>query len=206
MLRRSLPGELLRSLCGPQGTGEGGAAGERPLLAGGHGRGGTPGPVPNPEVKPPSADGTAEEVRGRAGRRRPTRGVFLFPHSEGRAPARQDGARGPFSCAHGGFFRFSRVQDGLHAWRGAPWATGTAALGSFFPPQKVEGAGGLRFFDGASSTSTWIHRGCVGVSSEADLCQGLFLGSVNGLLDLLMYPLLYNNVDGFIGRLFLADG
>ena len=37
---------------------------ERPLLAGGHGRGGTPGPVPNPEVKPPSADGTADESVG----------------------------------------------------------------------------------------------------------------------------------------------
>ena len=42
---------------------------EYPLLVSDHGRGGTPGPIPNPEVKPPSADGTAEEVRGRAGRR-----------------------------------------------------------------------------------------------------------------------------------------
>ena len=42
----------------------GGTRRERPLLAGGHGRGGTPGPVPNPEVKPPSADGTADESVG----------------------------------------------------------------------------------------------------------------------------------------------
>ena len=42
---------------------------ECPLLVSDHGRGGTPGPIPNPEVKLPSADGTAEEVRGRAGRR-----------------------------------------------------------------------------------------------------------------------------------------
>ena len=66
-------------------------------MAGGHGRGGTPGPVPNPEVKPPSADGTAEEVRGRAGRRRPTRGVF---------PLTQ---RGPFSCwGERGYLQFPR--------------------------------------------------------------------------------------------------
>lgn len=42
----------------------GGTRRERPLLAGGHGRGGTPGPVPNPEVKPPSADGTADQSVG----------------------------------------------------------------------------------------------------------------------------------------------
>ena len=35
------------------------AAGERPSRAGGFGGGGTPGPVPNPEVKPASAEGTA---------------------------------------------------------------------------------------------------------------------------------------------------
>ena len=32
---------------------------EYPLLVSDHGRGGTPGPIPNPEVKLPSADGTA---------------------------------------------------------------------------------------------------------------------------------------------------
>ena len=43
--------------------------------------------MPNPEVKPPSADGTAERVRGRAGRRRPARDV------RGRRRARSRGAR-----------------------------------------------------------------------------------------------------------------
>ena len=33
---------------------------ECPSLVSDHGGGGTPGPIPNPEVKPPSADGTAE--------------------------------------------------------------------------------------------------------------------------------------------------
>ena len=67
----------MRALCGPQGTVEGGTPeAERPQTASGHGRGGTPGPIPNPEVKPPSADGTAESVRGRAGRRRPPRGIL----------------------------------------------------------------------------------------------------------------------------------
>ena len=44
------------ALCGPQGTA---LTGECPTLVSDHGRGGTPGPIPNPEVKPPSADGTA---------------------------------------------------------------------------------------------------------------------------------------------------
>ena len=43
--------------------------------------------MPNPEVKPPSADGTAERVRGRAGRRRPARDV------RGRRRALSRGAR-----------------------------------------------------------------------------------------------------------------
>ena len=43
--------------------------------------------MPNPEVKPPSADGTAERVRGRAGRRRPARDV------RGRLRALSRGAR-----------------------------------------------------------------------------------------------------------------
>ena len=33
---------------------------EYPLLVSDYGKGGTPGPIPNPEVKPFSADGTAE--------------------------------------------------------------------------------------------------------------------------------------------------
>ena len=69
-----------RRQAGPSGR-------ERPSLVGGHGRGGTPGPMPNPEVKPPSADGTAERVRGRAGRRRPARDV------RGRRRALSRGAR-----------------------------------------------------------------------------------------------------------------
>ena len=36
-------------------------------MAGGHGGGGTPGPIPNPEVKPPSADGTAGQPVGEQG-------------------------------------------------------------------------------------------------------------------------------------------
>lgn len=37
---------------------------ECPSLVSDHGGGGTPGPIPNPEVKPPSADGTAEQSVG----------------------------------------------------------------------------------------------------------------------------------------------
>ena len=75
-----------RRQAGPSGR-------ERPSLVGGHGRGGTPGPMPNPEVKPPSADGTAERVRGRAGRRRPARDV------RGRRRALSRGARAfLYSC------------------------------------------------------------------------------------------------------------
>lgn len=86
---RSRGTRRLRALCGPQGTVEGGTPeAERPQTASGHGRGGTPGPIPNPEVKPPSADCTAGPARGRPGRRWPTGGVF----ATGGAPRR---ARGP---------------------------------------------------------------------------------------------------------------
>ena len=86
---RSRGTRRLRALCGPQGTVEGGTPeAERPQTASGHGRGGTPGPIPNPEVKPPSADCTAGRARGRPGRRWPTGGVF----ATGGAPRR---ARGP---------------------------------------------------------------------------------------------------------------
>ncbi len=37
------------------------------LVSGGHGGGDTPGSMPNPEVKPSSADGTAGGTRGRVG-------------------------------------------------------------------------------------------------------------------------------------------
>ena len=37
---------------------------------GGIGGGEAPGPMPNPEVKPSSADGTTDMIRGRVGRRR----------------------------------------------------------------------------------------------------------------------------------------
>ena len=145
MLRRSLPGELLRSLCGPQGTGEGGAAGERPLLAGGHGRGGTPGPVPNPEVKPPSADGTAEEVRGRAGRRRPTRGVFpLTQRGQGpRAPGRRAGAF--FVCA----WRILQVLSGSGRSPRLAWGSlgdGNRGSGFLLPAAEGGGCGGPPIF------------------------------------------------------------
>ena len=78
---------------------------ERPSTAGGHGGGDTPGPIPNPEAKPPSADGTAESVRGRAGRRRPTTGIW------GRAPRFWERGALPF-CVAGllvfGFLPFAR--------------------------------------------------------------------------------------------------
>ena len=38
------------------------------LFSGGHGGRGTPGPMPNPEVKPASADGTVWGTHGRVGR------------------------------------------------------------------------------------------------------------------------------------------
>ena len=44
-------------------------------LVGGHSRGGTPGSIPNPEVKPSRADGTVGLADGRAGRRRPAMGT-----------------------------------------------------------------------------------------------------------------------------------
>ena len=57
--RKSLP----RALCGPQGarapTRPQQPAPPRPPGAGGSGGRGTPGPIPNPEVKPASAEGTA---------------------------------------------------------------------------------------------------------------------------------------------------
>ena len=83
--------ELARAVRPP---GRGGATpeAERPQTASGHGRGGTPGPIPNPEVKPPSADCTAGQARGRPGRRWPTGGVFATG-----GPRAERGA--PFLCA-----------------------------------------------------------------------------------------------------------
>ena len=62
---------------------------------GGHGGGGTPGPIPNPEVKPSSADGTALETewesrslpRLRSERAAREGGPFAFPYA-GACPAR----------------------------------------------------------------------------------------------------------------------
>ena len=71
------------ALCGPQGAR---LTEECPSLVGGRGGGGTPGPMPNPEVKPPSADGTAASGRGRAGRLRPTTGIW-----PGQGPASRRG-------------------------------------------------------------------------------------------------------------------
>ncbi len=69
---------------------------ERPQPASDHGRGGTPGPIPNPEVKPPSADGTAGIARGRPGRRWPTGGV-----SSWRGPAPSAGPLSVFRVRPG---------------------------------------------------------------------------------------------------------
>ncbi len=59
-----------RSLCGPQGTRKEtlrvGGTERRPPVSG-HGGRGTPGPIPNPEAKPPSADGTAVSTVGEQG-------------------------------------------------------------------------------------------------------------------------------------------
>lgn len=85
-------GSTLARAVRPPGHGGTTPEAERPQTASGHGRGGTPGPIPNPEVKPPSADCTAGRARGRPGRRWPTGGVF----ATGGAPRR---ARGPsFLC------------------------------------------------------------------------------------------------------------
>ncbi len=47
--------------------------------ASGHGGGDPPGPIPNPEVKPSIADGTAAQGRGRAGHCWPhQRALFLL--------------------------------------------------------------------------------------------------------------------------------
>ena len=87
-------GSALARAVRPPGHGGTTPEAERPQTASGHGRGGTPGPIPNPEVKPPSADCTAGSARGRPGRRWPTGGVF----AAGGAPRR---ARGPFPFAPG---------------------------------------------------------------------------------------------------------
>ncbi len=76
-------------------------------------RGGSPGPIPNPAVKPPIAESTAEEVRGRAGRRAhggcfPTASKARRPRGAERSPAASVFSRlldllG--SLAHGFFLR-----------------------------------------------------------------------------------------------------
>ena len=83
---------------------------KRPQTASGHGGGGTPGPIPNPEVKPPSADCTAGGARGRPGRRWPTGGVRAM-----RGPAR--GAGPSLSASRGrGPPPPSVVRKGYGAW------------------------------------------------------------------------------------------
>jgi hypothetical protein len=47
-------------------------------ISGGHSGGATPGSMPNPDVKPSSAHGTAEAICGRVGRRQ---GSFFMPSS-----------------------------------------------------------------------------------------------------------------------------
>ena len=85
-------GVLLARAVRPPGPGGHDPEAERPQTASGHGRGGTPGPIPNPEVKPPSADCTAGPARGRPGRRWPTGGVFA---RRGPAPSAGPFFRGP---------------------------------------------------------------------------------------------------------------
>ena len=94
-------GSALARAVRPPGHGGTTPEAERPQTASGHGRGGTPGPIPNPEVKPPSADCTAGPARGRPGRRWPTGGVFAR-----RGPAPSAGplsvfSRGPSSACPG---------------------------------------------------------------------------------------------------------
>ena len=73
------------------------AAGGRRPPASGHGRGDTPGPVPNPEAKPPRAESTAGAARGRAGRRWPVGGT-----GPGGPPGGRRRGPGPlFSCRGG---------------------------------------------------------------------------------------------------------
>ena len=102
-------GSALARAVRPPGHGGTTPEAERPQTASGHGRGGTPGPIPNPEVKPPSADCTAGPARGRPGRRWPTGGVFA---RRGPAPSagplsfcawplvRMPGPRPPRGAAH----------------------------------------------------------------------------------------------------------
>lgn len=107
---------------------------ECPVPASGHGRGGTPGPIPNPEVKPPSADGTAERVRGRAGRRWPAEGIRAREGGERiRAPLplplyAQPGRRAPASC--GGPSCICRHSCRICLFHGGP-----ARSGASFPVQ-----------------------------------------------------------------------
>ena len=109
---------------------------ECPVPASGHGRGGTPGPIPNPEVKPPSADGTAERVRGRAGRRWPAEGIRAREGGERiRAPLplhiyayAQPGRRAPASC--GGPSCICRRSCRICLFHGGP-----ARSGASFPVQ-----------------------------------------------------------------------
>ena len=107
---------------------------ECPVPASGHGRGGTPGPIPNPEVKPPSADGTAERVRGRAGRRWPAEGIRAGEGGE-RIRASlplpsyaQPGRRAPASC--GGPSCICRHSCRICLFHGGP-----ARSGASFPVQ-----------------------------------------------------------------------
>lgn len=52
-------------------------------ISGGHSGGATPGSMPNPDVKPSSAHGTAEAICGRVGRRQ---GSFFMPSKHLKTP------------------------------------------------------------------------------------------------------------------------
>ena len=105
---------------------------QRPPGAGGHGGRGTPGPIPNPEVKPASADGTAGatlwetrappapgarcagkgrgDAREAPGRGGPERVLFSFAGVSG-SPRRQTGRRPPRGS--GGLFAFGASRAGF---------------------------------------------------------------------------------------------
>ena len=111
-----LKGFLPQALCGPQGALESATppkqpAPQRPPGAGGPGGRGTPGPIPNPEVKPASAEGTA--------------GATLW---ETRAPP-APGAR----CAGSG-----RGGANIGTWEGGPFGVLFSFTEAFPRPAKAD--------------------------------------------------------------------
>ena len=99
------------------------------MLAGGHGRGGTPGPVPNPEVKPPSADGTAEQSVGEQDAAA-QQGAFF--HAEG--PLARFVSGGGFFCFEAPVILDDRLDTPSKSLR---WC-GTAYQNVNFSPHKAK--------------------------------------------------------------------